>query len=117
MRFDQIQLPCDQTELLFLERRIIQSSSLKIKYRFFKKEKDDNPGSNKTTYDYLRAQIHNHIWRDRANEIAQEYSEASRYGATALARSNARGSGAVDFDFETGQGEGEGRFSWPRNRL
>ena len=71
MRFDQTKLPSDEQTFLFLERQIVNYTSFKINYELFQKEQDDVPGSDKTTYDYLHTQIHNHTRRDRADEIAK----------------------------------------------
>ena len=71
MRFDKTKLTTDEQLLLLLERQSINSASFKINYTLFQNEKVDNPGSAKTTYDYLHRQIHNHTRRDRADEIAR----------------------------------------------
>ena len=71
MRFDQIKLPSDDQKFLLLERQTMNSESFKINITFFQKEKDDNPGSNKTTYGYLHKQIHNHTRCDRACKIVK----------------------------------------------
>ena len=71
LRFDQTKLPTEDQLLLLLERQIANSSSFKIQYTLFQNEKQENPGSQKTTYDYLHRQIHNHTRRDRADEIAK----------------------------------------------
>ena len=71
LRFDQTKLPTEDQLLLLLERQIVNSASFKIQYTLFQNEKQENPGSQKTTYDYLHRQIHNHTRRDRADEIAK----------------------------------------------
>ena len=71
LRFDQTKLPTEDQLLLLLERQIVNSASFKIQYTLFQNEKQENPGSQKTTYDYLRRQIHNHTRSDRADEIAR----------------------------------------------
>ena len=84
MRFDQTKLPSDEQTLFLLERQIENYASFKIKYALFQKEKDNAPGSDKTTYDYFHRQIHNHTRRDRADEIAREYGDSSRARAAAI---------------------------------
>ena len=84
MRFDLTKLHTDEQQFLLLERQIVNSTSFKINYTLFQNEKVDNPGSAKTSYDYLHRQIHNHTRRDRADEIAREYSESSRTRLTPL---------------------------------
>ena len=83
MRVVQAKLPSDEQNLVFLERQIVNSTSFNIKYALLHQEKDDSPGSNKATYDYLHTQIHNHTRRYRANEIAKEYRESPRQRAAA----------------------------------
>ena len=78
LHFDQTKLPTEDQLLLLLERQIVNSAAFKIQYTLFQNEKQENPGSQKTIYDYLHRQIHNHTRRDRADEIAKEYCELSR---------------------------------------
>ena len=71
LRFDQTKLPTEDQLLVLLERQLVNSASFKIHYTLFQNEKQENPGLQKTTYDYLHRQIHNHTRRDRADEIAK----------------------------------------------
>ena len=75
MRFDQTKLPTDEQLLLLLERQIVNSASFHINYALFQKEKDESPGSNTTTYDYLHRQIHKHTRRHRAGTMSCHANE------------------------------------------
>ena len=103
MRFDQTKLPTDEQLLLLLERQIVNSASFKINYTLFQNEKVDNPGSAKTTYDYLHRQIHNHTRRDRADEIAREYCESSRTRVAPVADGEKRHPGTCKYMMRFGQ--------------
>ena len=108
LRFDQIKLPTQDQLLLLLERQIVNSSSFKIQYTLFQNEKQENPGSHKTTYDYLHRQIHNHTRRDRADEIAKEYCESSRSRATPITEGEKPPPGTCEYMMRFGKCTVEG---------
>ena len=77
LHFDPAHAPPQDQQLVLLQRKIAKSKSLTIYYTRFLKECDEDPGFARTMYAYLQQHMHNHIRRDRATDVRNEFCDPS----------------------------------------